>query len=54
VDMLYISSFMKTGTGIQALLRFCLKLLEAAMLVLLAGSHKPTLFLQNKKSKLIK
>jgi hypothetical protein len=33
--MLYIPSFMNTGTGVQAILKFCLKILRCAVLVLL-------------------
>jgi hypothetical protein len=35
--IIYIPSFMKFGAGVQAILRFCLRNLEAVMLVLLMG-----------------
>jgi hypothetical protein len=39
-SMIYIPSFMKTGTDIQAILRFCLSKFKAVLLVLLMGFMK--------------
>jgi hypothetical protein len=40
--MIYIASFMKTGTGIQAILRFCLRNLIGFNAVITKGSYLRT------------